>query len=76
MEITNNTILTAIQEQGEDLKDIKSHLKELNGTVKKNCIDIAVLKEKAEQGRVNWGLLMNLGLGIVQALVIWQMKGS
>ena len=66
--VTNAQILKAVG-------GINKRLDTLNATVKKNCIDIAVLKEKEEHSSTRWGYVINLLLGIVQAASIWMILG-
>ena len=55
-----------------DVAAIKVSLKELNGTVKSNWRDIAVLQEKAQVSGVNRGHVINFVLGVIQAItVLW-----
>lgn len=68
--VTNAELLAAITSNNERLGNIETHLKELNGTVKANCVDIAVLKEKATQSGTNWGRLVNIALAILQGLIV------
>lgn len=54
--------------------EVRDQLKKLNGTVQKNCIDIAVLQEQQHGNRSSWdrvwGVLQPVIVALITAAVV------
>jgi hypothetical protein len=53
--------------------EIKQQLLRLNGTVRGNSEDIAVLKERVGQHSINWDRIIVFVLGIMQAIMLYSL---
>lgn len=62
-----------IRQVYDTVLDIKAQLLRLNGTVRGNCDDIVMLKERSGQHSVNWDRIISIGLAVMQALILAQL---
>ena len=66
-----------IDETYEAVLEVRDQLKQMNGTVRQNCIDIAVLKEKQVGDTGNWSKVWSVLLPVLVAIVTGViMKGA
>jgi len=63
MAITNKQIY-------DMLVEVRDQVKKLNGNVRTNTTDIAVLQEKVNTGGRSWDKLVGIGTAILTALIL------
>ena len=73
MATTNKQLLDAIrqakEEHQQELSDITKELKALNGTVRQNVVDIAVLKAQHKGSAGNWAKVWDVLKPILVAVI-------